>query len=653
MKISIVVPCYNARGKIEVCISSLRAIDFPADEFEVIFVDDFSSDGTFHYLENVCREQRNWWVYRLDANSGSPSRPRNLGAMKAKGEYILYLDCDDEIFPDTLREHYNHAVTSKACIVRGYLMVDEGSEKLRPLNRIDKWKEDLSKAAKIEVIISDQSTTVVSLIKRCIIVNNNIKWREDIRMGEDTLFLIEVLSYASNIEYIDHPSFIYNKRAFRSASSTQEYGRRELRNHLDVWRGAETLLAEVGVSYYNIRLHVGLRTVFNAIIFHGRRDIDEDTFCEFSIFLKEVWNIISKSYFNTRHNEIIDTLLREDYSDFIEYCKPRLLVAGFDLKFIKQSVDLLSEHFAIRIDEWAGHDAHDEKRSRELLDWAEYIWCEWLLGNAVWYSHNRKHNQKLVIRMHRMELGRDYGDQLKSDKVHAIVTVSVLFFERLLEKFKAISRDKVRLVPNYATVGQKDTIPEPDRLFNLGAVGIVPRRKGFMRMLKILSELRKKDPRYSLDVFGYGPQHFSWITRDKDEMAYYESCYSFIEENALTDCVNFLGHSKIPGALVERKIGFILSTSDSGDRFPGPESFHLAVLDGFSDGGQGVILRWDGCEYIYPSSMIFDTEEEIVRYIYNTTIEKFYETSEVGRSLMSSKYSQRNFVDSVVAIFRE
>ncbi|NKB78739.1 glycosyltransferase [Ochrobactrum daejeonense] len=58
MKISIVVPCYNARGKIETCIGSLRSIDFPAEEFEVIFVDDCSTDGTHSYLAGICEGRR-------------------------------------------------------------------------------------------------------------------------------------------------------------------------------------------------------------------------------------------------------------------------------------------------------------------------------------------------------------------------------------------------------------------------------------------------------------------------------------------------------------------------------------------------------------------------------------------------------------------
>jgi len=653
VKISVVIPCYNARSKIEACIASLHQIDFPRSEHEVLFVDDCSTDGTFDYLSAVCADVVNWHVFRLETNSGSPSRPRNFGTEVAKGEYIFYLDCDDRILPGALRQHYDVAVRENACIVRGYLLADDGEDSLLEMNRIHHWGVELTRTERIGLIISKQSTIPVSLIKRALIFNNNINWNEDIRMGEDTIFLLSVLVCSDRIEYVDSPAYVYNRRNNGVASSTQRYGSFELRNHIFVWRSAEEILKKVGLSYYEIRLYIGLTTALRAMIIHGQGDITKDDFDLFSIFLKEVWEYLSERRFDPHHIEILDTILSGDYTAFSEARKPRLLIAGYELKFILSCIGDLKKHFNIRVDEWKGHDAHDEKHSRELLQWADYIWCEWLLGNAVWYSKNRRHHQKLVIRMHRMELGRDYGDYLNYEKVHAIIAVSVLFFERLLHRFKYIPRDKVRLIPNYVALGRADTQPESDRLFKLGAVGIVPRRKGFLRMLKILVALRAKDSRYSLDVFGHSPEHFSWITRDKVEMDYYDSCRYFIEENNLSQHVSFIGHSKLPEMISERKVGFVLSTSDSGELFPGPESFHLAVLDGFAGGGQGVVLRWDGCEYIYPPSMIFDTEEEIIDHISNMTIEKFYEGSEVGRALIASRYSQDHFVNSVVSIFKE
>ena len=107
--ISIIIPCYNAENKLHKCIHSLNRITFPPKEFEVIFVDDYSLDGTVKLLEEEVKKHKNWQLIRLDKNSGSPSKPRNSGASNAKGKYLFFLDIDDEILPDALKELYKKA----------------------------------------------------------------------------------------------------------------------------------------------------------------------------------------------------------------------------------------------------------------------------------------------------------------------------------------------------------------------------------------------------------------------------------------------------------------------------------------------------------------------------------------------------------------
>ena len=147
MDISIIIPCYNAIGKIEACIASLKKIDYQNSKYEVIFIDDCSQDNTFQYLTQLSKENQNWSVLQTKENTGSPSEPRNIGTSAAKGEYIFFLDCDDEIYSDTLNIHFKTAKSKNADIVRGYLTVDNGNEQL-PANRIFDSLENLSKEEK-------------------------------------------------------------------------------------------------------------------------------------------------------------------------------------------------------------------------------------------------------------------------------------------------------------------------------------------------------------------------------------------------------------------------------------------------------------------------------------------------------------------------
>ncbi|MDD2368745.1 MAG: glycosyltransferase family 2 protein, partial [Sulfuricurvum sp.] len=297
MNISIIIPCYNAIGKIEKCIKSLQELDFSKDLYEVIFVDDCSKDNTFEYLQEVVENEVHWSLYQLDKNSGSPSKPRNIGLTHSRGEYVFFLDCDDEIISDTLKEYYQHAKKTDADIVRGYLIVDDGNKRSIH-NKIHSFT-GANKKDRIHAIIKNQSTTVPSLIKRIILVHHYIQWPEEIRMGEDTLFLIQVLNISHTIEYIDHPTFIYNKKSSNQASSTQQYGNRELLNHLKVWQEAYRLLIQNEINYLQIRLQIGLQAALQNMMKYNSYDISKDVFSEFTNFVNIHWKIIST--FNYSH----------------------------------------------------------------------------------------------------------------------------------------------------------------------------------------------------------------------------------------------------------------------------------------------------------------------------------------------------------------
>ena len=639
MDISIVVPSFNAIGKLERCLRSLQAQTYDVNAYEVVFVDDCSSDGTYEYLQKQALARPNWRVLQLDKNSGSPSKPRNVGTAEAKGEFIFFLDCDDEILPDTLQRHYDFAQKNNACVVRGYLIADDGKNQ-ELMNQLPDWHAELTKAERIEKIISKQSTTVPSLIKRDILTNNAIVWPENIRVGEDSVFLCELLAHCERIEYINHPTFIYNRRASFQLSSTQEYGSRELNNHIVVWKKLIEALAKVGLDYVSLRLRVGLQTAVRSLIFQSKQDISEQDFLMFSAFIHQHWHALAQHRFASHIQDVVNAVQQGNYVDFIQRCKPRLLIAGHDLKFIAPILPQLEQFYQIRIDEWTGHNTHDALQSEQLLKWADYIWCEWLLGNAVWYSERKMPHQKLIIRMHRFELGRDFGEQIVIDNVDAVVAVSLLFFERLLERFPNIPRHKAKLMHNYVDIDGYSLSDAPERQFTLAMIGIVPFRKGFHHSIELLNQLTQHDKRYKLKIFGKGPQDIPWLKNHPDEMAYYQACIDAIAQYQLEQHVEFLGHCDIKTALAEHNVGYVLSLSENSPGFPGPESFHLAIADGFAAGIRSLVLNWAGAEYIYDAEHIFSSVEAIKTEILSGADNaSSVNVALRGQSLMLERYS--------------
>jgi glycosyltransferase involved in cell wall biosynthesis len=644
-KVSIIVPCYNARGKIEKCLASLRQIDAAEGTFDVIFVDDCSSDGTFEYLQEGAAGQPHWQVHRLDSNSGSPSRPRNVGARLSEADFIFFLDCDDEIYPDTIRTHLQHAVTHNADIVRGYLIVDDGSREIAR-NMLADWKEGLPEADRIALIIAEQSTTTPSLIRRSLLIDNDIMWPEDIRIGEDTLFLIDVLSHAAKVEYIDHPTFIYHKSASWTPSSTQSYGARELKNHLKVWEEAESRLATRSISFCKIRLQVGLQTVLKSLIWFNTGDIPDETYQELTAFLRKYWDTVRNYAYGARYRQIVETIHKGDVEAIRNILKPRLVISGYDLKFARQVESVLTQRFDIRFDEWTGHATHDEKQSLAMLDWAEIIWCEWLLENAVWWSERKRPNQVLVTRMHAFELGRDAGSRVKAEAMDCIFCVSVYYFEKLIDTF-GFERRKVRLIPNPVDAAVFKPEFSNERLKNLAIIGVLPSQKGLLRAIEILTQLHKNDPDFRLHVFGKQASEVPWVAKDPIEREYFEKCNELIKENGLSDAVIYHGHVEIPKALASEQIGFVLSLSEH-------ESFHLAPAEGFAGGAQGVFLDWEGVEYIYPEKFIKKSVAEISDYILaQQAPDTFKANARLGREFIETNYSGEKFLDFVMSAARE
>lgn len=96
---SLIITAFNYDKYLERCIRSALQQDLPASQFEIIVVDDCSTDRTQDILSNYEDAVR---VYTLPANMGL-SAARNFGIKKARGEYVIFLDADDYIHSELLR----------------------------------------------------------------------------------------------------------------------------------------------------------------------------------------------------------------------------------------------------------------------------------------------------------------------------------------------------------------------------------------------------------------------------------------------------------------------------------------------------------------------------------------------------------------------
>lgn len=283
-----------------------------------------------------------------------------------------------------------------------------------------------------------------------------------------------------------------------------------------------------------------------------------------------------------------------------------VLVAGHDLKFARGILaDLEASGHRILIDEWRGHNQHDEARSLELLAAADVVFCEWGLGNLAWYSKHVSPRQRLVARVHAQEVRLPYLRDTKHEAVDQYLFVGELI-RRAAIVSHGVPAHRTAVIPNAVATDslRQPKLPGSDK--TVGLVGIVPRMKRLDLALDVMEGLLAADENYRLLVKGSLPSDYPWMAHRPEEMAWYEAQFERAERlNAkFPASVVFEGHGT-DMADWYRRIGVALSVSDH-------ESFHLTLADGAASGAMPAALAWGGADLIYPREWLSPTVEHLV-----------------------------------------
>ncbi len=102
MKLSIIIPVYNVEKYVEKCIRSCENQNIPKEDYEIIVVNDGSSDGSLAIVEQLAKEYPN--IKIISQENQGLSAARNTGLECARGEYVWFVDSDDWIEENCLKE---------------------------------------------------------------------------------------------------------------------------------------------------------------------------------------------------------------------------------------------------------------------------------------------------------------------------------------------------------------------------------------------------------------------------------------------------------------------------------------------------------------------------------------------------------------------
>lgn len=207
-KVSILVPIYKVEKYIERCLRSIFEQSF--QELEYVFVNDCTPDNSMGILHRVLSEypKRKGHVRVIEnkENKGIAC-VRNILLENAKGEYIYFVDSDDWIEKNTVERLYLQAVNTGAEIVgcNHFHSYDDKEYRIENLYSSDKME-----CVKNLISMNIKPVLWLFLTKRSLYIENNLRFKSEIDMGEDYIMCVNLFYYARKIDYVSLPFYHYS-----------------------------------------------------------------------------------------------------------------------------------------------------------------------------------------------------------------------------------------------------------------------------------------------------------------------------------------------------------------------------------------------------------------------------------------------------------
>ena len=228
MDISVIIPIYNVEKYLKRCIDSVLCQK--EISMEVILVDDGSTDSSGEICDDYTSKIDN--VRCLHIKNSGPATAKNKGFDMAKGNFVAFIDSDDEIKPDMfytmLQSGYQHDADIVCC---NYIQIDEEGNISHTKHTGQEYilnQDEALKALLVKDKIYSQCWT--KIYKRKMLESNHIRNTEGLRTEEDFIYNIQAFASSKTVSIVDKPLYIYTHR---SKSLSKDYFRNHINHYLD------------------------------------------------------------------------------------------------------------------------------------------------------------------------------------------------------------------------------------------------------------------------------------------------------------------------------------------------------------------------------------------------------------------------------------
>lgn len=253
MKLSIIIPAYNAEKFIGRCVESCEHQDVNTHDFEVIVVDDGSKDNTNALAQSLSRKYDN--VKVISQKNQGTAVARNKGLEMADGNYVWFVDSDDYVEKDSLKRildkialhHEPDVFLIRMKILYNGIVQYGGHESA----------EDCEISGK-DFIMSGYgpSSACILICKRSFLNSNNLSFIPGMFL-EDGEFSLRCLTLAKRLAFTDKPEYIYEINVdSKTAMSDLKSANKKIWGNIPLaksWKQFAHILKDTDLSDYIIR----------------------------------------------------------------------------------------------------------------------------------------------------------------------------------------------------------------------------------------------------------------------------------------------------------------------------------------------------------------------------------------------------------------
>lgn len=208
MKISVIVPVYNVEKYLEHCISSICRQNVSSSEYEVILVNDGSTDGSKAIAERLSQEYSNTRL--INQNNQGLSAARNAGISVASGDYVWCIDSDDEI-KDCLAEIISDIERIGRPDMYGVVIdeVDKEGNHLKYQCDQPTLPHNVSISGRDAIIGGYNPSSACALVmRRDFLIQNDLRFMVGIT-HEDVEFTYRAMAKACSVYFSKHIAYLY------------------------------------------------------------------------------------------------------------------------------------------------------------------------------------------------------------------------------------------------------------------------------------------------------------------------------------------------------------------------------------------------------------------------------------------------------------